>query len=75
MESDDGSVLQIDDEVVIDNDGNHASQIVTGHIPLRQGFHKLKLKYYQSEGGASLRVSSAAPGGELKPLDQSALYH
>jgi hexosaminidase len=75
VESDDGSVLQIDDEVVIDNDGNHASRIVTGHIPLRQGFHKLKLKYYQSEGGASLRVSSAAPGGELKPLDQSALYH
>ena len=75
VESDDGSVLQIDDEVVIDNDGNHASRIVTGHIPLRQGFHKLKLKYYQSEGGASLRVSSAALGGELKPLDQSALYH
>jgi hexosaminidase len=75
LESDDGSVLQIDDEVVIDNDGNHASRIVTGHIPLRQGFHRLKLKYYQSEGGASLRVSSAAPGGELKPLDQSALYH
>ncbi len=75
VESDDGSVLQVDDEVVVDNDGNHASRIVTGHIPLRQGFHKLKLKYYQSEGGATLRISWASSGGELKPLDGSALYH
>jgi len=75
VESDDGSVLQIDDEVVADNDGNHASRIVTGHIPLRQGFHKLKLKYYQSEGGASLRIIWASSGGELKPLEGSALYH
>jgi hexosaminidase len=75
VESDDGSVLQVDDEVVVDNDGNHASRIVTGHIPLRQGFHKLKLKYYQSEGGATLRISWASSGGELEPLDGSALYH
>ena len=75
LESDDGSILQIDDEVVVDNDGNHASRIVTGHIPLRRGFHKLKLNYYQSEGGASLRISWAAAGGELKSLDGSALYH
>jgi hexosaminidase len=75
VESDDGSVLQIDDEVVVDNDGNHASRIVNGQIPLRQGFHKLKVKYYQSEGGASLRISWATMGSELKPLVGSALYH
>jgi hexosaminidase len=75
VESDDGSVLQIDDEVVADNDGNHASRIVTGHIPLRQGFHKVKLEYFQSEGGGSLHISWAASGYELKPLDGSALYH
>jgi len=75
VESDDGSVLQIDEAVVVDNDGNHGSRIVTGHIPLRKGFHKMKLKYYQSEGGASLRISWAASGGELKPVDGSALYH
>jgi hexosaminidase len=75
VESDDGSVLQIDDEVVVDNDGNHGSRKVSGHIPLRRGFHKVKLGYFQSEGGASLRISWAAPGGELKPLDGSALYH
>ena len=75
VESDDGSLLQIDDEVVVDNDGNHASRRVTGHIPLRQGFHKIKLLYFQSEGDVALRVSWGASGGELQPLPGSALHH
>jgi len=75
VESDDGSVLQIDDELVVDNDGNHGNRIMTGYIPLRSGFHKLKLKYYQSEGGALLHVSWGASGDDLKPLVGSAVYH
>jgi hexosaminidase len=74
-ESDDGTVLWIDEEEVVNNDGNHASQVVTGYVPLRQGFHKMRLKYFQGEGGASLRVGWAISGEELKPLDGSALYH
>jgi hexosaminidase len=75
VESDDGTVLRIDDEEVVNNDGNHASQVVSGNVPLRQGFHKLRLKYFQGQGGASLRVGWALSGQELKPLDESALYH
>jgi hexosaminidase len=75
VESDDGSVLRIDDEEVVNNDGNHAGQVVAGYIPLRQGFHKMQLKYFQGEGGASLRVGWAFSGQELKPLDGNALYH
>jgi len=55
VESDDGSVLSIDDEVVIENDGNHAPQLVTGHIPLRQGFHK-------SACGTTSRRAVRVPG-------------
>ncbi len=75
VESDDGTVLWIDGEEVVNNDGNHPSQVVTGHVPLRQGFHKMRLKYFQGEGGASLRVGWALSGQELKLLDGSALYH
>jgi hexosaminidase len=75
VESDDGTVLRIDGEEVVNNDGNHASQVVTGYVPLRQGFHKMRLKYFQGEGGASLRVGWALSEQELKPLDGSALYH
>lgn len=75
VESDDGSVLEIDDEVVVDNDGIHGSRVVTGHIPLRQGVHKFKLRYFQAQGGATLRVSWAGSGGESQPLVGFALYH
>jgi hexosaminidase len=75
IESDDGAVLRIDDEVVVDNDGNHGPQVVTGHIPLRRGFHNFSLLYYQSEGGATLSVGWAAGDGELQPLAGPALFH
>jgi hexosaminidase len=75
VESDDGSVLQIDDEVVVDNDGNHASRIVTGHIPLRHGLHRFKLGYFQAGGGATLRVSWAASEEQLQPLTGAFLSH
>jgi len=75
VESDDGSVLQIDDEVVVDNDGNHAGRIVTGHIPLRHGLHRFKLGYFQAEGGATLRVAWAASAGDLQPLTGDFLFH
>jgi len=75
MESDDGSVLRIDGEVVIDNDGDHGPQLVTGHIPLRRGLHSLSLQYFQSEGGATLSVGWAAANGELQPLAGPVLFH
>jgi hexosaminidase len=75
VESDDGSVLQIDDELVVDNDGSHASRMVTGHIPLRHGLHRFTLGYFQAEGGATLRVSWAASDGELQPLTGAFLFH
>jgi hexosaminidase len=75
VNSDDGAVLEIDDEVVIDNDGNHAPRVIAGHIPLRRGLHKFRLRYFQAEGGSSLDVSWAGSSGPLQPLEGSAIWH
>jgi hexosaminidase len=75
IESDDGSVLTIDDEVVVDNDGDHGPRLVTGHVPLRRGLHKISLRYFQSEGGETLSVGWAAADGELQSLAGPALVH
>ena len=75
VESDDGAVLEIDEEVVVENDGNHGPRLVSGHIPLRRGFHKVRLKYFQSEGGATLTVRWGLEGAELVPLEGPLLYH
>jgi hexosaminidase len=75
MDSDDGSALRIDDEEVINNDGIHGGQVLSGHIPLRQGFHKIQLKYFQAGGGSGLRVSWAESGEALKSIDGALLFH
>ena len=75
VESDDGTVLWIDGEEVVNNDGNHPDQVATGHVPLHEGYHKMRLKYFQGEGGAALQVTWASSDGELKPLDSRVLFH
>ncbi len=66
--SDDGSVLMIGDEKVVDNDGEHSSQVRTGMIPLRKGFHRIKLKYFQSGGDANLALRWGVKGTGLQRM-------
>jgi hexosaminidase len=75
VESDDGAILDIDGEQIVNNDGNHGDQLAKGHIPLRRGFHRLQLRYFQAGGGSSLEVTWGVVGRELKPVDGSVLYH
>ena len=74
VDSDDGAVLEIDDEVVVDNDGNHAPRTIAGHIPLRRGLHKFRLRYFQSEGGCVARHQLGGSSGPMQPIEGSALY-
>ena len=75
VESDDGSLLTIDDEVVVDNDGDHGPRLVIGHVPLRRGFHKFSLRFFQAAGGQVFSVGWAAGNDELQPLAGPALVH
>ena len=75
VNSDDGAVLEIDDETVVDNDGNHAPRLIVGHIPLRRGLHKMRLRYFQATGGAALDISWAGANGSWQPIASSALFH
>ena len=58
--SDDGSKLLIDDNVVVDNDGSHSAEYVSGKIALEAGFHKLILRYFESYMGEELEVGIAS---------------
>ncbi|HEX5101235.1 MAG TPA: PA14 domain-containing protein [Polyangiaceae bacterium] len=48
--SDDGALLYIDGEQVIDNDGLHRPRSKKMSLPLGQGEHELRLLYYQGVG-------------------------
>lgn len=72
--SDDGSVLAIDDELIVDNDGEHAPVDKTGMIPLRKGYHKISVKYFDVGGGKQLQVSFGLKGKQSINL-RNALFH
>lgn len=48
LASDDGSRLWIDEQEVIDNDGDHAYRMMSDTIILDKGFHRVKIWYYQA---------------------------
>ena len=62
LNSDDGSVLFIDGEEVVNNDGTHGSITATGKIPLQKGFHRYALNYFESYEGQTLSWNWCKPG-------------
>ena len=47
LASDDGAILQIDDETVIDLDGLHSVNAAGAHVRLDVGLHTIHVPYYQ----------------------------
>jgi len=57
LNSDDGSVLWLDDELTISNDGHHAERRVTDSIVLDQKMYEAKVWYYNAYyGGYALEL-------------------
>lgn len=54
--SDDGSRLFIDGKLVVDNDGSHSARRKDGNIALEEGFHTIKVIYFESYMGNELEV-------------------
>ncbi len=63
-ESDDGSVLMIGNEVVVDNDGSHGAIRATGKIALSKGYHSFILRYFEDYEGNSLEWGWKKPGSD-----------
>lgn len=56
LNSDDGSVLCIDNQLVIDNDGSHSSREKFAKVLLEVGFHDIKVIYFDDTDGQTLQV-------------------
>ncbi|MEI6409786.1 MAG: alpha-L-fucosidase [Bacteroidota bacterium] len=74
-DSDDGSLLYIDNQLVVDNDGDHGSEEKTGMALLQQGWHQFKLVYFNSGGAANLKVSWKAGDGPKQAIPAEDLAH
>jgi len=74
-DSDDGSMLYIDDEEVVNNDGDHANVEKSGKAALKKGLHKIKVLYFDSGGGNSLKVSYQSDDQTKKLIPATILFH
>src|SRR5215471_13566390 len=63
LSSDDGSKLYIDDLLVIQNDGIHATRTERGEVRLSFGSHRIRVSYFQGPRyRISLMLSVSPPG-------------
>lgn len=62
--ADDGAILYIDGDKVVDNDGVHASESRSGSRTLAAGVHSLRVDYLHTVGPVSLMVFLAVDGNE-----------
>jgi len=62
LRSDDGSVLRIGDEVVVDRDGPRSPGDTAGSVALAAGLHPVSLRYFQGGGGRALRLTYSING-------------
>ncbi|MGB2820704.1 MAG: LamG-like jellyroll fold domain-containing protein, partial [Phycisphaerae bacterium] len=55
-DSDDASVVWVDDEIVVDNDGDHGPRTARGSVLLDEGIHTLVMGMHETAGGARARL-------------------
>jgi hypothetical protein len=60
--SDDGSVVYIDEKLIVNNDDIHALKYVSAIIPLETGFHNIRIRYF--DGGRAIWNFLTPPGEE-----------
>jgi alpha-L-fucosidase len=74
-ESDDGSKLYIDDILVVDNDELHGVIERKADLPLKAGYHSIKVQFFEKDGGEALNVYYHSIGKEKQQLADEILFH
>jgi predicted phosphodiesterase len=79
--SDDGSVLYIHDQLIVDNDGDHGMRERSGEIILEAGYHPIHIQMFEMAGGQGLEVYYQGPDSRMAgsesamELPAPALFH
>ncbi|MEO1021973.1 MAG: alkaline phosphatase family protein [Bacteroidota bacterium] len=74
LSSDDGSKLYVNDELVVDNDGDHGVIEKDASEQLSPGKHKITVEWFNGGGGKFLSVAVEGPGIPKQILGADKLY-
>ncbi|MDN5202643.1 family 20 glycosylhydrolase [Fulvivirgaceae bacterium BMA10] len=75
LASDDGSVLKIGDQVVVDNDGRHGRIEKSAQIALKKGYHPLKVLFFEAGGAQVLEISIAGENLKKQLIGSEMLFY
>lgn len=71
---DDGGILKIDDQMIVDNDGNHSSLEKSGQAALAKGLHPFLLQFIEGGGGFTLDLKYSVNGTPLQSVPDAWFY-
>ncbi len=74
-ESDDGSRLLVDGQLVVRNDGHHPMQRARGEVRLDAGPHAIEVTFFEGAGQQGLRVRWEGPSVAMEPIPARRLSH
>jgi predicted alpha-1,2-mannosidase len=75
IEANDGAILYIDGEELINNDGGHQAQAITGKVGFKKGLHKIRVDYFQMGRAKKLVVEWKLNDGVFKQIGAEDLFH
>ncbi|WP_346189911.1 family 20 glycosylhydrolase [Rubritalea halochordaticola] len=75
LASDDGSLLRIGGNTIIDHDGPHGYSAKTGTVLLQTGIYPIDIGYLEVGGAERLDIKVTTPGGSTGDLPASILFH
>lgn len=73
--SDDGSLLYLDDKLLVNNDGTHPAAESVGIVRLKAGLHPIRIAYFESGGSEALGVGWEGPGLGKQEIPAEAYFH
>ena len=73
-QSNDGSILKINNKLIVDNDGSHLAIEKSGNIMLTPGRYPIEVSYFQSGGNKNIAVLYHGPGVDKQSIPASLLY-
>lgn len=75
ISSDDGSCLYIDDNMIIENDGQQAVIEKYGMTALKKGYHSIRILFFENSGGEDLKVYIKGPEIVKQPIPNKMLFY
>jgi len=73
-ESNDGSILYINNALIVNNDGSHSLVEASGAIALNAGLHDIVVEYFQNNGSEELIVSWSGPNFNKQRIPDAVLF-